>query len=195
MKNKWIVVTVLILCTLFVGFLFTSFQKEFRREKLPVLGSVKPFTLVDINNQEFKSSRLEGKVWVASFLFTTCSDICPIMSKHLASLGRSFDLEPGIRIVSFSVNPEVDTPERLKQYAQQYNANTNKWFFLTGPREVLKDIALNSFKLGSIEEPIFHSAYFALVDRYGVIRGYYDGTKQEEVNTLFKTSAKLLKQR
>jgi len=195
MKNKTRILAIILLVFCFTAFLINSFQKEMKREKLPVLGKVLPFTLTDIDNQGFDSSKLNGKVWIASFLFTTCSDVCPVMAKNLASLNRSFELEPGIKIVSISVNPEFDTPQRLKEFGERYKAKTSQWYFLTGSRDKIRDVVIHSFKLGSIEEPIFHSSYFALVDRHGYIRAYFDGTDQGEVNKLFKAAGQLVKQR
>src|SRR3989338_10005685 len=118
-----------------------------------------------------------------------------MISKNMASLNRTFEEIDGITLVSITVNPEHDTPQILSQYAQKLNAIKNKWYFLTGPREKIEEIVLGSFKLGSVEEPIFHSGKLVLVDRYGYIRGYYEGTQQEEVNKIFKDAIALLKER
>ena len=187
-------ITIPISLIFFIYFTYYFFVQEINRPKLPVLGTVKPFTLSSSENKLFHSDKLRGKVWIADFFFTTCSDICPMMTKHMASLHRTFELERDIDLVSFTVNPENDSPQALNDYAKKFNANTQKWFFLTGSREALTEVALKSFKLGDIKEPIFHSTYFTLVDRYGFIRGYYDGTQQEEVNRLFKDAARLLKE-
>ena len=177
------------------GGMFT-FQFEHNRNKnLPVLGQVKAFQLTDSNGKSFSLNELHGKVWIASFIFTTCSDICPMMTKNMASLFRSFELVKGVHQVSFSVNPEYDSPDILKKFAEKFKADTTKWHFLTGPREIIHELAVNSFKLGSIEEPTFHSSYFCLVDRNGYIRGYYEGINQEKVNALFKDAAKLSQER
>ncbi len=194
-NNKFFITSFIIFTiTLAIGFTIVSFYYEIHRPKLPMLGEIKPFELTDSNNMKFDSKELRGKVWIADFFFTSCSDICPMLTKHMASLNRSFELVPDIFLVSISVNPENDTPAVLKQYAQKQNAKKN-WIFLTGSRAAITDVAVNSFKLGDIKEPIFHSAHFTLVDKLGFIRGYYDGTNQEEVNQLFKDAAKLLKER
>ena len=171
------------------------FKQELKRPALPRVGEVLPFELIDEGGRPFNSKSLQGNVWVANFFFTTCADVCPMLSKNMASLARSYDLLNDVKFISFSVNPEQDNPEALKQYAQKLKAKKDKWFFLTGSREKLTEVALKSFKIGSVEEPIFHSAYFCLVDRRGVIRGYYEGMKQTDVNKLFKDISKLLKER
>jgi len=113
----------------------------------------------------------------------------------MASLHRSFELVKEISLVSITVNPENDTPQILSDYARKFNANQKKWHFLTGDREKIHQVVIGSFKLGSIEEPVFHSTYLVLVDRFGLIRGYYDGMKQAEVNKLFKDAAALVQEK
>ncbi len=164
-------------------------------KKLPVLGQVAAFKMTDSEENTFTSAQLRGKVWVANFFFTTCSDICPMMSKHMLILHKSFILESGLMLVSFSVNPEFDNAAVLKTYAKKYEADTKKWIFLTAKREEIQKLAIGSFKMGAINEPVFHSSYFALVDRNGYIRGYYDGTKEDYVNTLYTAAKILLKER
>ena len=194
MKKKLIFGGVILAVILSGLFTVSSFKKEFKQPRLPVLGQVKPFSLVDSKGQPFYSQQLDNKVWIANFFFTTCADVCPMMSKHMASLSRSFELVPAVTLVSISVNPDYDSPEVLAQYAKKYEACKN-WYFLTGPYEKIKEISVGTFKLGSIEEPIFHSTYFSLVDRHGYIRGFYDGTDQDSINKLFKDVAELLRER
>jgi len=94
-----------------------------------------------------------------------------------------------------SVNPEYDSPAVLKKYANKYGAVHANWHFLTGAREKIKELAVESFKVGDIKDPIFHSAKFILVDRDNQIRGYYEGTETDEVKVLFKDIALLLKEK
>ena len=192
--KKIFTILIIVSLILFCFFTYYFFAQETRRPKLPALGVVRPFTLTDAQDQSFGSDKLQGKIWIADFFFTSCSDICPMMSKHMASLQRSFDLEKNIYLVSFTVNPEHDSAAVLNNYAKKFKANTRKWIFLTGSRESITDVAVKSFKLGDIKEPIFHSSYFTLVDGYGFIRGYYDGTSQESINQLFKDTASLIKE-
>ena len=192
-KKSIIFIIALAICLAIIFTIF-SFLHEIQNPKLPVLGQTKSFTLIDSDGKEFSSSNLKGKVWISNFFFTTCSDICPMMTKHMAELNRSFELVPNIILLSISVNPENDTPQVLQKYKQLQKARKN-WIFLTGTREAITDVAVNSFKLGDIKEPIFHSAKLVLVDKMGAIRGYYDGTEQLEVNKLFKDAANLLKEK
>jgi len=178
-----------------VSFTVYLYFQEIQSPPLPVLGQIKHFVLIDSDGNEFVSHKLRGKVWIADFFFTTCGNLCPIMSKHMARLNRTIKLIDGIRLVSITVNPEYDSAKVLDQYAEKYREDKEKWYFLTGSREKIKDLAVNNFKLGSIDEPVFHSSSFPLVDQNGYIRGYYDGTNSDEVNQLFKDAVKLLKKR
>ena len=105
---------------------------------------------------------------------------------------KEFQNNDDVRIVSISVYPEYDTPEVLKKYASQYDANTNRWHFLTGPEENVQNVIKNGFKMGDYEDIIFHSEKFALVDQKGRLRGYYSGMETEDVIRLKKDINKLL---
>jgi len=193
-KLRIIIVTVLAVI-LFISYTVFLFSQKVIHPDLPVLGQVHDFNLIDEKGEEFSLSRLQGDVWIANFFFTTCSDICPIMSKNMAALHRSFALVGDVTQVSITVNPEFDSSTVLQQYAEKYKANTSKWHFLTGTREQITELAVKSFKLGSIDEPVFHSSKFALVDRRGSIRGYYDGVQPGEVSQLFTDITVLLKEK
>jgi len=191
-KKLRIILIISLAVILFITYSVFLFTKELEQPNLPVLGQVYDFHLTDEQGAAFSLNNLSGDIWVANFFFTTCGDICPIMSKNMAALHRSFALMDGFAQVSITVNPEFDSSQVLKGYAKTYKANTGKWHFLTGSRDQIKELAIKSFKLGSIEEPVFHSAKFALVDRRGLIRGYYDGVQPGEVSQLFKDISKLL---
>ena len=194
MRPRIITILVLAVC-LFVAYTAYLFSNHPQDKKLPVLGQVNNFQLFDENGDEFALRQLHGKIWIANFFFTTCADICPVMSKNMAALHRSYNLIEDVWHVSITVNPEYDSAGVLKNYAKTFNADTSKWHFLTGPRAQITELAVKSFKLGSIEEPVFHSAKFALVDRRGLIRGYYDGVQPGEVSQLFKDISVLLKEK
>ena len=160
---------------------------------LPVLGEIQNFKLLNSDGKTTTLADLKGKVWAADFIFTTCGGICPVMSANMAKLHRSYALVDDVRLVSISVNPDTDTPAVLTAYAKRYKADTSKWFFLTGVEADIQKMVVGSFKLGKIDEPIFHSGYFTLVDRQGNIRGYYDGTDKDKLAQLFKDIATLLR--
>jgi len=163
--------------------------------KLPVIGKVPSFTLVDSDNKNITKEDLINKVWVADFIFTTCQGACPVMTGNMNILHKSFKSNNDVRTVSISVYPEYDTPEVLTNYASQYDANIDRWHFLTGSEESIKKIIKDGFKIGDYEDIIFHSEKFALVDRNGNIRGYYNGMKTEEMSQLKKDIKKLLSEK
>ncbi len=150
-------------------------------------------TLTDSSAKPFSFSQLKGKVWVIDFIFTTCGSICPIMTQNLSGVYKAYRDYPQLHFVSVSVNPEFDTPEILSKYAKKYRVDTARWHFLTGPREVIQNLAVSAFKIGSVKEPMFHSASFILVDKNGAIRGYYEGTNAMSVQTLINDLAVLLR--
>ena len=164
------------------------------QEPLPVIGSIPEFEFIDSEGQSVNLNTLKGKVWVADFIFTTCTMACPIMTDNMNTIHKKYKKNDNLRLVSISVYPEYDTPEVLKEYASQYNANTDKWHFLTGKETTVKNVIKNGFKIGDYEDIIFHSEKFALVDKNGMIRSYYNGMKTEDMEKLKKDINRLLKQ-
>ena len=160
--------------------------------ELPVLGTIPEFYFTDSRDKKISRADLDGKVWVADFIFTTCTMACPVLTGNMNLVHKEFQNNDDVRIVSISVYPEYDTPEVLKKYASQYDANTNRWHFLTGPEENVQNVIKNGFKMGDYEDIIFHSEKFALVDQKGRLRGYYSGMETEDVIRLKKDINKLL---
>ncbi len=150
------------------------------------------FTLKDQNNNIFNSKDLLGKIYVTDFFFTRCGNpsLCPKMSSELVRIQEAFEKESSVEIVSFTVDPNYDTPKVLKEYANRYNATDGKWHFLTGDKKDIYQLARYSYFLtaGEEEESIkpdfIHAVKFILVDRKGRIRGYYNGVDKEEVDKL-----------
>lgn len=192
---KKIRLIILLAICLFIAYTIFLFSAQNKQPELPILGKVNNFHLFDETGKEFTLQDLKGDIWIANFFFTTCGDICPIMTKNMAALHRSFELVDGVKHISITVNPEFDSSNILKKYSEKYGANPMKWHFLTGSRGQIKELAVESFKLGSIEEPVFHSAQFVLVDHRGLIRGYYDGVQAGEVSQLFQDVSYLLKEK
>ena len=171
----------------------TYMMKDSKNDyQLPKLGSIPSFEFTDSDGNLISQEELSGKVWVADFIFTTCTMACPVMTGNMNLIHKAFKNNDKVRIVSISVYPEYDTPEILKEYASRYNANTNRWHFLTGPEENVKLVIKNGFKMGDYEDIIFHSEKFALVDQNGNIRGYYNGIKTDDIKTLKKDIRVLL---
>lgn len=154
------------------------------------LGALPDFRLTDQDGTSRGLADLAGKWWVADFIFTTCHSSCPVMTKNMDRLRRAVASTGSIVMISFSVDPERDTPEKLRSYSKEKDLATAGWWFLTGPREAVQKLALEGFHLGIQEnpanpdEPILHSRKFVLVDDKGHIRGYYDGMDSDAVRTL-----------
>lgn len=175
--------------------IITFFVKDSQpSQQLPKIGSIPQFEFIDSNGNTVTLDNLKGKVWVADFIFTTCTMACPMMTGNMNLVHKKFKKNDDVRLVSISVYPEYDTPDVLKEYASQYDADTEKWLFLTGDESSVKNIIKDGFKIGDFEEIIFHSEKFALVDKNGTIRAYYNGMKSEDMKQLKKDINALLKQ-
>ncbi len=167
---------------------------------LPVLGTLPAFSLVDQDGRTTGSADLRGYVWVASFLFTRCPTICPALMTTLGRVQhRARGIEHGFRLVSFSVDPQHDTPERLAAYARQHRASPRMWRFLTGPFASVQKTVVDGLKIamGEVEgqqdfASIMHGTHFVLVDQQGRIRGYYDSTGADVVDRLLIDASLLI---
>jgi protein SCO1/2 len=151
--------------------------------KLPVLATLPAFQLIDQGGRPFGSRELEGRAWVASFIFTRCATICPSITATMSRIqDRTRNLGASFHLVSFSVDPEFDTPERLAAYARGHRASPRLWSFLTGPEAAVKEAVVRGLKIAVGREQgddgrfdgIFHGSHLVLVDQRGRIRGYYD---------------------
>jgi protein SCO1/2 len=158
----------------------------------PIVGKAPAFTLTDAENKTFSSEALRGRVWIAYFFFTSCAGPCPILNRNVSRLMQEFAESPNFHAVGFSVDPETDTPEVLAKYGERYGADTSRWHMLTGPIEKITDLADHGFLVGGGETPLIHSTKFVLVDAQGNVRGYYDGTDDEEVAQLRNAVRRLL---
>ena len=163
---------------------------------LPTYGQVPAFSLTDHRGQPVTRATLAGSVWIADFIFTRCAGQCPMMSAQMASLKRALQGAPGIRLVSFSVDPSHDTPQRLADYAVHYGALDRRWLFMTGEPAAMTSLVQDGFHLGigldgSAREPITHSVRLVLVDQQGLIRGYYDATDAAAMAQLQRDARRL----
>lgn len=168
----------LVLCALLVG---CSKPKP-----LEVLSSVPEFTLTDQAGREFPSSKLKGKIWVANFIFTNCMGPCPRMTGQMKQVQNAVYALNDVRLISFTVDPARDTPEVLADYAKRNKAGTDQWSFLTGPLETLHNLKRHAFLLGDVTGQLDHSTRFALVDRRGRIRAFYDTTEDGAIKRVIR---------
>ncbi|TRX60559.1 SCO family protein [Fulvivirga sp. M361] len=155
------------------------------------------FTYIDQRNRPITHEDFEGKVQVVDFFFTSCPTICPKMTRHLKTVQDYFINDPRVAIISFSIDPKHDTPERLKSYAENHGVNDMQWSLLTGNGPdvfaLSKDYKVMAFddRLGN-EPNLIHDGTFVLVDDERKIRGYYNGLDKEDITRLIKDIEKLL---
>ena len=143
---------------------------------------IEDFTFINQNNEEFGLADLKGKVWVADFIFTNCADVCMPMTANMTKLQKMVKEEKieNIEFVSFSVDPNVDTPEVLTEYGKQYNADMSNWHFLTGyQQEKIESFAMSNFKT-IVKKPktgdqVVHQTFFYLINQDGKIMKIYPG--------------------
>ena len=159
-------------------------------KELPVIAELAAFELTREDGSRFSWESLKDHPWVADFIFTRCPNQCPLMSSRFASLQKS--LPKGVKLVSFSVDPEFDTPDVLKSYAKQFGADPALWVFLTGDKTTIREIQ-KQMKLSTDDDPGMHSLRFVLVDGEGRVRGYYDSTAQASPQQLLKDLRRVAK--
>lgn len=150
------------------------------------------FALMDQSAAAVSRHSLLGKVWIADFIFTNCAGPCPKMTAMMAELqGRI--TRPDVKLVSFTVDPERDTPAVLKKYADGFSADHSRWHFLTGSVEEMAAVArgMNIAAVKNEDSSISHGTYFILVDRAGQIRGYYRQSDPTELDRLAADAAAL----
>jgi len=161
--------------------------------------TVPDFSLTDQFGHPTNMSRFEGKFMVVNFFFTTCSTVCPIMTKQMSRLQWMLE-DPAyddVAFLSHTVNPAQDTPEMLLDYGQQEGADFERWTFVTGNQNHIYQQAVQGYLINVSEDSsaqggFLHSTSFVLLDRQRHIRGYYDGTSSKEVDDLV-TDIKMLK--
>lgn len=162
------------------------------RPDLPVFGQVPRFTLTAQNGSPFDSRELAGKIWVADFFFSRCTGPCPRMGSQMRWVAQQVkELGPRVRFVSFTVDPEHDTPAVLGAYARRFRAAVAEWHFLTGPQPALQELDRDVFKLGDVDGTFMHSTRFVLVDARGRIRGYYESDQPEGLGPLVRDIRRL----
>jgi protein SCO1/2 len=162
-------------------------------EPLPKLGQVGDFALVDQQARPVSAASLRGKVWVAAFFFTRCPTICPRITRRMRALQvATSGSTPPLSLISFSVDPDNDTPPVLLQYAKRYGADLRTWAFLTGDLSVVKRTVVDGFKLALDGKPdpnaenggIIHGSHLVLVDKLLAIRGYYRTDDEDDMKRL-----------
>ena len=187
-----------------VGWIVVVMAGCFAPPALPVVKVLPSYDLVDSRGESFGTEQLAGQVYVANLFFTRCTNVCPILTNSLLRLQRRYR-EDGIgeiRLVSISVDGEHDTPDQLAAYAARHEIETESWSLLTGPREQVRTLAIEGFRLalGDRQEDeqglidIAHAGRLVLVDRWGQVRGYYDGSGSS-LDELLERSQRVLEEK
>jgi len=161
---------------------------------------VQPFSFVNQDGKTVTDRDVEGKVYVAEYFFTTCRGVCPRLNTNLRRIYDRFKNEKDFLILSHTCDPERDSVQQLKKYADSLGVNTSKWIFLTGRKDSLYTTARISYtiddpvnNLKNIEDDFLHTQYWALVNRHGEVKKVYDGLKESEINAMIKEIKKTLK--
>ena len=153
--------------------------------------TIADFSFTNQNGKTITQKDYEGKIYVADFFFTTCGSICPIMTTNMIDVQKAFANNPKVMILSHTVTPEIDSVPVLKKYALEKGVIDSKWNLVTGDKKDIYRMARKSYlavKLGKPEElyDMVHTENFVLVDAERRVRGFYDGTKKEEVKKLIE---------
>ena len=155
------------------------------------------FKLTNQNGEKITQEFYNDKIYVADFFFTTCQDICPVMTKNMYQLQEELKNDNNILFLSHTVIPEIDTVEQLKKYAIENKIDESRWNLVTGDKKQIYDLARKSYL--AVEDVEFgefdmiHTENFMLIDKQKQIRGFYDGTNTEEIQRLLK-DIEILKQ-
>lgn len=162
------------------------------KEKLPVIGEVQDFSLENVNGDQITLADTQGKARLVYFFFTQCPDVCPITTFMLSQTQKIL-VEDGsfgkdVEFVSISFDPENDTREAIKAFADRFQANYEGWYFLRGDQEAIRKLATDSFKVliaGNTKENFVHANRIALVDRDNRLRALYDAGDTDNITPEF----------
>ncbi|AZK46238.1 SCO family protein [Paenibacillus lentus] len=183
-KYKWTWM-ILVICVVLAGYLLWN---SFAKPKLPVIGTVAPFTLENLDGKQVTLEDTNGKVRLFYFFFSNCPDVCPVTTLRLSQVQDELKekglFEKDVTLVSITFDPERDTQERLKEFGDKFKADYSGWYFLRGEQGKVIDLAMNSFKIlvnQDKEGNFVHMDLIGLVDRKGNIREmlYPDATAEE----------------
>ncbi len=153
--------------------------------------SIADFNLINQNGKTITQNDYRDKIYVADFFFTTCQTICPIMTDHMAQVQKEIIYDNDIMLLSHSVTPKIDSVEQLKRYAIKKGVDDSKWNLVTGDKKQIYELARKSYLAvktsgNGDEYDMIHTENFMLIDKKRQIRGFYDGTKQDDIKRLLK---------
>jgi protein SCO1/2 len=195
-RIEWAVWCGLALIIVAIGGAFAWSRIEETSLPLPAIGQISDFNLTNQDSAQVSLANLRGQVWVADILFSRCPGPCAAMTRRLAEIQSSVPASEPVRFVSFTSDPEYDTPAVLQRYGKRFNADASRWFFLTGEKAGIRRLAVDDFKFVVVEkkpeereipEDLFiHSTWFVLVDQKGQVRGWTD--RQGQLHAYFDSS-------
>ena len=202
----FILVFLMLLGVSFLAYYYYEYKQSPRA--LPTLGNpghkVGDFSFVNQEGDTITQKDVNGTIRVIEYFFTTCKGICPKMNENMTEVHKAFRGDKEVMILSHTVDPETDTVEQMKRYADKHEADVSQWHFLTGPKLDLYEMAIQSYLITAVEDgdydtkitPDFiHSQYFVLVDKYNSVRGAYDGTNPEKVDKLIEDIKELKREK
>lgn len=151
--------------------------------------TIADFSLINQNGKTVTQDTYNNKIYIADFFFTTCQTICPIMTDHMVILQNQLKLDPDVMLLSHTVTPEIDSVAKLKKYALNKGVLDSKWNLVTGDKKEIYQLARKSYLAVKSygdggEYDMIHTENFILVDQKKRIRGYYDGTLEEDIESL-----------
>ena len=153
--------------------------------------TIADFNLTNQNGETITEKSYKNSIYIADFFFTTCPSICPIMTKNMANIQKQILNDDEVMLLSHSVTPKIDSVEQLKKYAIEKGVIDAKWNLVTGDKKKIYELARKSYLAvkndgdgGNFD--MIHTENFILVDKERRIRGFYDGTNEEEINELLE---------
>jgi cytochrome oxidase Cu insertion factor (SCO1/SenC/PrrC family) len=188
-KSRWLIWSglLLTLATLLLALLLAQLRLRMAVGKpLPIIGLVADFALTNQAGSAVSLADFRGRVWVADIIFTRCTGPCLKMSRQMKELQQTLPAAAQAKLVTLTTDPTYDTPAILKTYAGRFDANTDRWMFLTGPRSEISKLASGSLKLTALDNPpekrespqdlFVHSTIFVIVDKHAQLRGVFETT-------------------
>ncbi len=185
------------------AFIWTKLQA--RGKPLLIYSQIDHFSLTNQHNEIVSSEKLHGKIWIADVIFTRCPLQCARMTKRFEQLQEALPKDNSVQLISITADPQFDTPEVLKNYAQQYGADQSRWWFLTGPKSEINRVVVSGLKLVIYEKKpeerevpadlFLHSTKFVLVDGQGRVRGWFNGESEESKGEILRAVKTLKKEK
>ena len=204
-RIEWFVWGVLLLTILAIAaaFIRTRLQESGLKKPLDVIGAVPDFALTNQFGNTISLASLRGHVWIADVIFTRCPISCEKMTQRMTALEKEIPTRAPVRFVSITADPEYDAPPVLKKYADERHLEHKRWHFLTGRKPDVYALSVGGMKFAVLDNEdktipnnfFVHSTQFALVDKRGRIRGYFEGTDEDERRQLLLAIKKLVREK